>query len=71
MKSVYYTANLSRIYKKALEEINKNNSLAQIIYDELNKISHRTYNEGFINGNNEDMEDYNSSSYIPRISIYR
>ena len=64
MKSVYYTSNLSRMYKKALEEIKQNKPLSPIIYDELSKISHRTYSQGFINGDNEDMQNYDSSAYI-------
>ncbi|KQC10909.1 MAG: hypothetical protein APR54_11520 [Candidatus Cloacimonas sp. SDB] len=65
MKSLYYVSNLSRIYKKAVSEIKNNRKPSENLINELNKISHRVYTEGFIDGFDSSItQNYESSSYI-------
>jgi U32 family peptidase len=65
MKSLYYVANLSRIYKRAIAEISAGKEPSQDLKQELDKISHRNYTEGFIDGFDSSItQNYNSSSYI-------
>ncbi len=66
MKSLYYVANVTRAYKKALSLL-KNQNLGKInsIKNELNKISHRHYTEGFFHSfSSENTQHYGSSAYI-------
>jgi len=65
MKSLYYVAAVTRAYKQTYLAIEK--GLKPDIYwkEELDKISHRIYTEGFFNGFNEsDSQNYETSSYI-------
>jgi putative protease len=47
MKSLYYVANVTRVYKQALLCLQNNLPLPANLLDELDKISHRPYTEGF------------------------
>ena len=47
MKSVYYVANVVRVYRAAIDSIRAGRPLESWIFDELNKISHRQYTTGF------------------------
>lgn len=68
MKSLYYTANVTRIYRDAVDNYYKNqhNYQSKNIYlDELEKVSHRQYYEGFYNGRpDKNAQNYESSGYI-------
>jgi len=65
MKSVYYVANVTRTWREAIDLINEANTLPQELIDELDKISHRVYCEGFADGlNSEQKQHYESSAYI-------
>jgi len=70
MKSLYYVANLSRIYKKAVTEIRNNRKPSEKLLEELDKISHRVYTEGFIDGFDSSItQNYESSSYIRKFQF--
>jgi putative protease len=63
MKSLYYVANVTRVYKQAINDLTAHNSV--LLKNELNKISHREYSEGFFeNFNSDDMQNHESSAYI-------
>ncbi len=67
MKSIYYTAGATKIYREAIDDYfaDKKIFAAKKNYyvDELNKISHRHYSTGFYFGQNQN-EIYESASYI-------
>jgi len=60
MKSIYYVANTTRVYKNSLQKSSK----PDLLQEELNKISHRVYTDGFIKKISLDTQNYQSSSYI-------
>ncbi len=60
MKSLYYVANTTRVYKKALAE----NADLPKLKKELSKISHRTYSTGFIEPKSDGEQNLESSAYI-------
>ena len=65
MKSLYYVANLSRVYKQAVNALIKGLTPSKQLAEELDKISHRIYTEGFIDGFDASLtQNYDSSSYI-------
>ncbi|MBN1327551.1 MAG: U32 family peptidase [Candidatus Cloacimonetes bacterium] len=65
MKSLYYVANLSRVYKHAVQSIRHNQPLDQNLRKELDKISHRHYTQGFFSDpTNQDTLFHNNSSYL-------
>ncbi len=66
MKSLYYVAVVTSVYRRAIDEIVKNGKIADIsIYmEELEKVSHRPYSTGFYEG--RASQYINSSSYIRR-----
>ncbi len=53
MKSLYYVAQLARIYKKALSE-NLSVEDWNVLYREADKVSHRPYYKGFMFGFDQD-----------------
>lgn len=62
MKSLYYTANTTRVYKAALQNLFDNN---EILEKELEKISHRVYTEGFFDKfDSLDTQYQAASAYI-------
>ena len=65
MKSLYYVANLTRVYKQAIEAISKGEKPSLKLEEELDKISHRIYTEGFVDGFDSSItQNHDSSSYI-------
>ncbi|MBN2460195.1 MAG: U32 family peptidase [Candidatus Cloacimonetes bacterium] len=65
MKSLYYVANLSRTYRKALHLIEQKESLPPSLREELAKVSHRNYTEGFFSKESESSrQHYPNSHYI-------
>ncbi len=64
MKSPYYVANVTRIYKKGLELLEENKSLNPYYKEELSKVSHRVYTSGFADGfDSNDTQHYETSAY--------
>ncbi|MDR0931356.1 MAG: U32 family peptidase [Clostridiales bacterium] len=67
MKSEYYLATVVKAYRgeidRYLQEGAKYNPSSGA-RAELEKVSHRVYSEGFINGRQNDMQIYGTSSYI-------
>ncbi len=64
MKSVYYVANIIRTYKKAIDTIKNGKTPDPTWKDELYKVSHRIYSEGFFNGFDAMLtQHYESSAY--------
>ncbi len=65
MKSLYYVANLSRIYKQAVTALSKGSKPLAVLAEELDRISHRVYTDGFIESFDSSItQNYESSSYI-------
>jgi len=65
MKSLYYTANLSRIYSEAIRSTISKREPAAFVKNELNKVSHRVYTEGFFDIFDSVSTQYHqSSAYI-------
>ena len=60
MKSLYYVANTTRVYREALREKADLTTLRQ----ELDKISHRSYSQGFIAPQSQGEQNPQSSAYI-------
>jgi putative protease len=69
VKSAYYVAVTTSVYKRGLElllEEGEEAFYAELPYllEELNKVSHRPYTTGFLTESSELMQHYESSSYI-------
>jgi putative protease len=65
MKSIYYVANVTRVYRAIIDNIQKKKVIPEIWLAELNKISHRYYTEGFFHGFSQDsLQTYDSSAYL-------
>ena len=65
MKSLYYTANVTRTYKHAINNLKTGIQLSEKIESELDKVSHRVYTEGFFDKFDSMSTQYHqSSSYI-------
>ncbi|MCF7793397.1 MAG: U32 family peptidase [Candidatus Cloacimonetes bacterium] len=65
MKSLYYVANATRIYREALGRIEQNKSIDQELIAELDKISHRHYSEAFFDVFDSSQTQYHGdSAYI-------
>lgn len=65
MKSLYYAANVSRVYRTAVDMLMHSKKPTAELRHELDKVSHRIYSNGFIDGlNADDMQNYDSSAYI-------
>ncbi|MGC8766033.1 MAG: U32 family peptidase [Brevinematia bacterium] len=47
MKSIYYVANTTRVYRHCIDSVIKNKPFDSSMIEELNKISHREYTTGF------------------------
>ncbi len=64
MKSAYYTAVLTRAYKNAITFADQPEKIA-VFRDELKKVSHRKYTEGFFHRfDATDTQNHEESSYI-------
>jgi U32 family peptidase len=65
MKSLYYAANVTRIYKEAMKAIETGKEICPQLREELTKVSHRVYCEGFFYGlTGMNKQYYESSAYI-------
>ena len=65
MKSLYYVANVTRTYKSAVKLISENKEVPDNLKEELNKVSHRHYTEGFFDSfDSATTQFYDSSTYI-------
>ncbi len=64
MKSLYYAANVARIYVHARTHLHDDN-IKQSCREELEKVSHRVYSNGFFEEfSSDEMQYYESSAYI-------
>ncbi len=68
MKSIYYLANVLRVYRNAIDEYYNNPEKFKIKkswIEELNSVSNRSYTKGFFEKRNKIlMENFESSGYI-------
>jgi putative protease len=65
MKSIYYVANVVRTYRKALDNLDKNILSDKKLYEELDKVSHRTYTHAFFDSfDSTKTQYYKTSSYV-------
>lgn len=65
MKSLYYVANVTRIYREGLDSLNHKATGLSDLFEELDRVSHRPYCEGFADGlNSMQTQYYGNSSYI-------
>lgn len=65
MKSLYYVANTTRVYKTALEQLRSGKQPDDYLQKELDKISHRQYTTGFLQSSDSiNTQCYESASYI-------
>ncbi len=62
MKSFYYVANATRVYREALDCIARGDSTSLELKTELNKISHRYYTEAFFDKFDSSQIQYHGSS---------
>ena len=67
MKSVHYVATVASVYRKAIDAYMKDQEGYKVLpewIEELNKVSHRPYTEGFAFGTpGADAQVYTTSSY--------
>ncbi len=65
-KSHYYVAVTANAYRGAVDSLKKEGEwrLPAWVMEELNKISHRTYSQGFYFGRPENAQTYASAGYI-------
>ena len=65
MKSLYYVANVTRIYREAIKLVQAGKEILPELRAELEKVSHRVYSEGFIDGLcSMEKQYYSSSAYL-------
>ena len=64
MKSIYYAANVTRVYRKIIDDIHKGARTDPSVFNELNTISHREYTTGFYFQENLALTPTQSSKYI-------
>ena len=68
MKSLYYVAAVTRIYRQALDRVakeGKDYQFDETWWDELKRVSHRDYTTGFFLGRNDmEMQEQKSGGYI-------
>ncbi|MBT9142117.1 MAG: putative protease YdcP [Dehalococcoidia bacterium] len=68
MKSAYYVATVTRVYRQALDAFfadPQNNVCNPLWHDELHKVSHRPYSSGFLLGNpGEDGQEFSSTQQL-------
>ena len=71
-KSHYYVAVTTNAYRGALDSLEKANSDWECptwVLDELNKISHRTYSQGFYMGKPQNSQTYENAGYVRDYSV--
>ena len=69
-KSVYYVAMVTRIYRKAIDAYyneNYNKKLVKELQKELDLVSNRGYSHGFLLGENEYEQNYETTAIKPPI----
>ncbi|WP_163328516.1 peptidase U32 family protein [Desulfurobacterium thermolithotrophum] len=68
VKSAYYVAITTSVYRRAVDLILNDRETFKkelpLLLEELKKISHRPYTVGFLSGNRENLQHYETSSYI-------
>lgn len=65
MKSLYYVANVTRIYKEALLRLENGGKIDSELMNELDKVSHRPYSEAFFDKFScSTTQFYDSSAYL-------
>lgn len=65
MKSLYYVANVTRIYRKAISQLSVKHDYMPSFVEELDKVSHRIYSEAFFDSfDSHHTQNYSTSSYI-------
>ena len=64
MKSPYYVANTTRVYKTAVKLVKEGKTIPPALKEELDRISHRQYTTGFFSPQETETQYYESSSYI-------
>ncbi len=68
VKSAYYVAVTTSVYRRAVDLILSDReafrSELPSLLEELEKVSHRPYTLGFLKGENENLQHYETSSYI-------
>ena len=74
MKSVYYVANVVRVYRKAINQYYdnpKNFSIKTEWINELSSVSNRGFTEGFFEKRNnlKDMENFETSGYVRKYNF--
>lgn len=74
MKSLYYVAQITRLYRAAHDSDPRDSALWALLHAELNKVSHRNYWEGFYEFNDpgwgitQDKQSYTSDAeYIGKV----
>lgn len=71
-KSAYYVAVVTNAYRLAVDEYYKNPNnftLPEWIRDEVFKVSHRKYSNGFFFGNPKESQYYENSGYIRNYDV--
>ena len=71
-KSHYYVAVTTNAYRGALDSLenaNKDWQCPNWVLDELNKISHRTYSQGFYMGKPQNSQTYENAGYVRDYSV--
>lgn len=69
-KSHYYVAVTTNAYRGALDSLTEKDwKMPEWVGEELNKISHRTYSQGFYFGNPDNAQTYESAGYIRDYSV--
>ncbi len=68
VKSAYYVAVTTSVYRRAVDLILNDRETFKkefpLLLEELKKVSHRPYTIGFLSGNRENLQHYETSSYI-------
>jgi len=68
VKSAYYVAVTTSVYRRAIDLILNDRKTFRKelphLLEELKKVSHRPYTTGFLSGNEENRQHYETSSYI-------
>lgn len=71
-KSHYYVAVTTNAYRGALDSLEASNGdwkCPDWVLEELNKISHRTYSQGFYMGKPQNSQTYENAGYVRDYSV--
>jgi len=69
MKSIYYIANITRVYRKAIDLMLAKEKLPDYVKEEVFNVSYRGYTEGFL-FNNEEKTNVSYSGYITNYRLH-